>query len=170
MPYIETIIRCRAQRTSTSAFQGGTLVAPLIANNDRVNYSGHGAEDETGDRPLAERARWLRHAAVFVGLSSGLSWLAWSAGCPTVLISGFTHPTNEFTTPFRVINWHACNSCWNDPGVQFDHKDFMWCPRHGGTARQFECTRLITSLQVQDIIGTNKNGGFLTVARRKPQR
>lgn len=112
----------------------------------------HGAEDETGDRPLAERARWLRHAAVFVGLSSGLSWLAWSAGCPTVLISGFTHPTNEFTTPFRVINWHACNSCWNDPGVQFDHKDFMWCPRHGGTARQFECTRLITSLQVQDII------------------
>jgi len=30
----------------------------------------HGADDETGDRPLAERARWLRHAAFFVGLSS----------------------------------------------------------------------------------------------------
>ena len=40
----------------------------------------HGAEDETGDRPLAERARWLRHADFFIGLSSGLSWLAWAAG------------------------------------------------------------------------------------------
>jgi autotransporter strand-loop-strand O-heptosyltransferase len=64
------------------------------------------------------------------------------------MISGFTHPTNEFTTPFRVINWHACNSCWNDVRVRFDHKDFLWCPRHAGTDRQFECTRLITADQV----------------------
>jgi len=112
----------------------------------------HGAEDETGDRPLVERARWLRHASLFVGLSSGLSWLAWAAGCPAVLISGFTHPTNEFFTPYRVINWHACNSCWNDPAVRFDHKDFMWCPRHAGSARQFECTRLITAQQVMSTI------------------
>ncbi len=114
----------------------------------------HGAEDQTGDRPLTERARWLKHAAFFVGLSSGLSWLAWAAGTPVVMISGFTHPTNEFTTPYRVINWHACNSCWNDPRIRFDHKDFMWCPRHGGTPRQFECTRLITSAQVVQIIQT----------------
>nr|WP_294501622.1 autotransporter strand-loop-strand O-heptosyltransferase [uncultured Rhodopila sp.] len=115
------------------------------------NHIPHGVEDETGDRPLAERARWLRHAAAFVGLSSGLSWLAWAAGTPVVLISGFTHPNNEFTTPFRVINWHACNSCWNDVRLRFDHKDFLWCPRHAGTPRQFECTRLITAAQV---IGT----------------
>ena len=31
----------------------------------------HGAEDETGDRLLTERARWLKHADAFVGLSSG---------------------------------------------------------------------------------------------------
>jgi len=122
----------------------------------------HGAEDETGDRPLADRARWLRHAAVFVGLSSGLSWLAWAAGCPTVLISGFTHPTNEFTTPYRVINWHACNSCWNDPKERFDHKDFMWCPRHAGTARHFECTRLITSAQVMAATGRALDAKSLT--------
>ncbi len=112
------------------------------------NHIPHGVEDETGDKPLVERARWLRHAAFFVGLSSGLSWLAWAAGAPAVLISGFTHPTNEFDTPFRVINWHACNSCWNDPKIRFDHHDFMWCARHAGTPRQFECTRLITSEQV----------------------
>ena len=112
------------------------------------NHIPHGAEDETGDRPLVERARLLAHATAFVGLSSGLSWLAWAAGTPVVMISGFSHPINEFTTPYRVINWHTCNSCWNDPRVRFDHKDFLWCPRHAGTARQFECTRLITAAQV----------------------
>jgi autotransporter strand-loop-strand O-heptosyltransferase len=113
------------------------------------NHIPNGAEDETGDRPLAERARWLRHAEFFIGLSSGLSWLAWAMGKPVVLISGFTHPTNEFDTPYRVINYHACNSCWNDVRHRFDHKDFMYCPRHKDTARQFECTRLITADQVK---------------------
>jgi autotransporter strand-loop-strand O-heptosyltransferase len=112
------------------------------------NHVPHGVDDQTGDRPLAERVRWLRHAKAFVGLSSGLSWLAWSAGVPVVLISGFTHPTNEFTTPYRVINWHACNGCWNDVRHRFDHKDYLWCPRHANTPRQFECTRLITASQV----------------------
>jgi hypothetical protein len=36
--------------------------------------------------------------------------------------------------------------------VQFDHQDFMWCPRHAGTSRQFECTRLITAEQVKNTI------------------
>jgi autotransporter strand-loop-strand O-heptosyltransferase len=113
------------------------------------NHIPNGAEDETGDRPLEERARWLRHAEFFVGLSSGLSWLAWAAGTPVVIISGFTHPLNEFATPYRVINYHTCNSCWNDPRLRFDHKDFLWCPRHKDTSRQFECTRLITAEQVR---------------------
>ncbi|WP_206950959.1 autotransporter strand-loop-strand O-heptosyltransferase [Trinickia acidisoli] len=116
------------------------------------NHIPYGAEDETGDKPLAERARWLKHADFFIGLSSGLSWLAWSMGTPVVMISGFTHPTNEFHTPYRVINYHTCNSCWNDVRVSFDHKDFLWCPRHAGTPRQFECTRLITTEQVEQVI------------------
>jgi autotransporter strand-loop-strand O-heptosyltransferase len=111
-----------------------------------------GAEDQTGDRPLVERARWLRHASAFVGLTSGLSWLAWGAGCPVVMISGFSHPNTEFATPYRVINWHACNSCWNDVRHRFDHKDHLWCPRHAGTPRQFECTGLITADQVKQAI------------------
>ncbi len=122
----------------------------------------HGAEDETGDRPLTERARWLRHASAFIGLSSGLSWLAWAVGCPTVLISGFTHPTNEFDTPYRIINWHTCNSCWNDVRHRFDHKDYLYCPRHKGTDRQFECTRLITGTQV--INALKRVPGLVTAA------
>lgn len=116
------------------------------------NHTPNGVEDQTGDRPLAERVRWLRHAKAFVGLSSGLSWLAWAVGAPVVMISGFTHPTNEFDTPYRVINYHACNSCWNDVRVRFDHKDFLWCPRHANTPRQFECTRLITASQVISVL------------------
>lgn len=116
------------------------------------NHIPHGVRDETGDRPLAERVRWLRHAAFFVGLSSGLSWLAWAARVPVVMVSGFTHPSNEFQTPYRIFNHHACNSCWNDVRVRFRHDDYLWCPRHAGTPRQFECTRLITAGQVIDAI------------------
>jgi autotransporter strand-loop-strand O-heptosyltransferase len=128
------------------------------------NQIPNGAEDETGDRTITERARWLKHCDFFVGLSSGLSWLAWAMGNPIVLISGFTHPLNEFATPYRIVNYHTCNSCWNDPHLRFDHKDFLWCPRHKDTPRQFECTRLITVDHVKSTIeripgfGRHKNG------------
>ena len=108
------------------------------------NHIPNGAEDETGDGRCRSGRAGCKHAEFFVGLSSGLSWLAWAAGTPVVMIAGFTHPTNEFATPYRVINYHTCNSCWNDPAHRFDHKDFLWCPRHKDTPRQFECTRLIT--------------------------
>jgi autotransporter strand-loop-strand O-heptosyltransferase len=128
------------------------------------NHIPHGVEDETGDRPLQERVRWLRHADFFIGLSSGLAWLAWAVGTPVVMISGFTHPTNEFTTPYRVINYHACNSCWNDPRHRFDHHDFLWCPRHANTPRQFECTRLITADHVKQAI--RRIPGFGSIPQR----
>lgn len=112
------------------------------------NHIPYGVEDQTGNRPLTERARWLKHAEFFIGLGSGLSWLAWSAQTPVVMIAGFSHPTTEFETPYRVINWHTCNSCWNDPKERFGHNDFLWCPRHKDTPRQFECTRLITAKHV----------------------
>jgi hypothetical protein len=68
------------------------------------------------------------------------------------MISGFTHPTNEFATPYRIINYHTCHSCWNDMRENFDHYDFLWCPRHKGTDRHFECTRLISAEQVINTI------------------
>jgi autotransporter strand-loop-strand O-heptosyltransferase len=73
-------------------------------------------------------------------------------GPPVVMVAGFTHPNNEFATPYRVVNYHTCNSCWNDPHHRFDHKDFLWCPRHKDTPRQFECTRLITAEHVKATI------------------
>jgi autotransporter strand-loop-strand O-heptosyltransferase len=112
------------------------------------NHVPNGAEDFTGDRPLSERVALLRHADFFVGLSSGLSWLAWSCRIPVVLISGFTLPICEFETPYRVYNTHGCAGCWDDTSVNFDHGDYFWCPKFKGEDRQFECSRLITGRQV----------------------
>lgn len=112
------------------------------------NHMPWGVEDETGDKPLQERIDLIKDADFFIGLSSGLSWLAWGCGVPVVMISGFTHPTNEFATPYRVINYHTCHSCWNDMRLDFDHFDFLWCPRHKGSDRHFECTKLISAEQV----------------------
>ena len=120
--------------------------------NSRFNIIPYGAEDFTGKLPLQERIDLLAQADFFVGLSSGLSWLANGVGIPVVLISGFTLPLNEFATPYRVINYHVCNGCWNDTQIVFDHKDFEWCPRLKGTERQYECSRYITPEAVNKVI------------------
>lgn len=116
------------------------------------NHIPYGAEDFTGDIPLQERVDLLRHASFFIGLGSGLSWLAWAAGIPVVLISGFSLPNSEFHPPWRVFSSHGCNGCWDDTSVDFDHQDFLWCPHHRDTPRQYECTRLITGRQVTGVV------------------
>ncbi len=116
------------------------------------NFIPYGSEDFTGDKPLQERINLIKDADFFIGLSSGLSWLAWGCKVPVVMISGFTHPTNEFATPYRIINYHTCHSCWNDMRENFDHFDFLWCPRHKGDDRHFECSKLISHDQVINVI------------------
>ncbi|MCE5287430.1 MAG: autotransporter strand-loop-strand O-heptosyltransferase [Pelosinus sp.] len=131
----------------------------LCMDKDRCHGSGNnwntipfGAEDFTGPLPLQDRIDLLFHADFFIGLSSGLAWLAWAAGKPVVLISGFSLPVTEFYTPYRVINYHVCNGCFTDTSLEFNNWNFVWCPRHQGTDRQFECTRFITAGHVQKTI------------------
>jgi len=79
----------------------------------------------------------------FVGLSSGLSWLAWAYDVPVVMISNFTRKENEFDC-FRVDNTSICNSCFNIfPNIKSK------CPLFLGTERENECHNLITP---QDVI------------------
>ena len=118
----------------------------------RYNIIPYGAEDFTGRRPLQERIDLLYHADFFVGLPSGLSWLAYGVGKPVVMISGMSLALTEFPNKYRVQNFHVCNGCWNDTRITFDHKDFEWCPRHKGTDRQFECSRYITPEAVNKVI------------------
>ena len=95
----------------------------------------------------------IHHSEFFIGLSSGLSWLAWGMGKHVVMISNFTEPDHEFTSNCtRVINLSVCNGCWNNPIFKFDKGDWNWCPVHKGTNRQFECHKSITSKMVVDQI------------------
>jgi len=93
----------------------------------------------------------LQESHMFIGISSGLSWLAWSAGIPVVLISGFTDVYLEpFKNVHRVINKNVCNGCWHTH--KFDPGNWNWCPIHEGSERQFECSKEITPQEVIDKI------------------
>jgi len=105
-----------------------------------------GAEDFTGNLPLLERVNLLAYADFFIGLGSGLSWLAYAAGCPVVMIVGFTLPWYEFDTPYRVQNFTKCYGCFNDVRAEVVH--WEKCPFHQGTEKKFECMRSITPQQV----------------------
>jgi len=107
------------------------------------------AEDFTGDFSIMERANMLYYAEFFIGLSSGLSWLADAVNCPVVMICGFSQDWYEFYTPYRVANRLVCNGCFNDVRVAFTRTT---CPYHNGTARELECQKRIYPSQVIDAI------------------
>jgi len=109
-----------------------------------------GAEDFTGDLPLLERVNLLAYADFFIGMPSGLSWLAWAANCPAILISGITPAWFEFSTPYRVINRLVCFGCHND--ILFKWPEFLNCPKHKDTDRAYECSRKISGRQVIHMI------------------
>ena len=93
----------------------------------------------------------------FVGLGSGLSWLAWACELPVVLISGFSEEYSETTLDtYRVINKNVCTGCFNR--YRLNASDWNWCPDHQNTERQFECTKTITSKMVIDKINQIING------------
>ncbi|MFM2010195.1 MAG: hypothetical protein RLZZ479_586, partial [Bacteroidota bacterium] len=87
-----------------------------------------GIIDKTGDYDFADRINDLRHAEFYIGMGSGLSWLAWAAGTPVVLISGFSDPKTEFIGDdvVRIFNPEKCNSCFNR--YRLDAGDWNWCP------------------------------------------
>ncbi len=99
------------------------------------------------NRAIEDTISTLKGAKLFIGVSSGLAWLAWSLGIPVVLISGFTKEYCEFTTGVgRVINKEVCNGCFNAPEYSFDRGDWNWCPRD----KDFECTKTITPQEVME--------------------
>jgi len=124
----------------------------LCIDRDKITIAGihgntipYGAEDFTGNKPLQERVDLLAHADFFIGLTSGLSWLAWGVGIPVIMVVGYTAPGTEFYTPYRVQHFHTCNSCCNDMSLTHKYNDFGYCPKHGNTDREFECTRFIST-------------------------
>jgi len=98
----------------------------------------------------------LRESAAFIGIGSGLSWLAWATNTPMILISGFSNPITEMQSNCKRIKAprNTCTGCYNRH--IFDRGDWLWCPDHKGTERHFECSRKITSrmviVRLQDLL------------------
>ena len=96
---------------------------------------------------LQEVINDLSTCEFFIGLGSGLSWLAWACELPVVLISGFSEKWSETKLDtYRVINENVCHGCFN--WDRLDAGDWNWCPKHKGTENQFECTKEISSEMV----------------------
>ena len=107
---------------------------------------------------LTESMNLVYHSEFYIGLSSGMSWVAHAMGKPVAMISNFTEDWNEFdlATPdyIRITNKNSCHGCFNSAteGPKFNKDDWYSCPKHEGTERQFECHTSITPEQVFDKI------------------
>lgn len=103
-----------------------------------INSAPRNVINKTGDFPLQERITDIINCDFFIGLSSGLSWLAWGLKKPVIMVSGFTHPEHEFKNPYRVFNKDVCNSCWHDEIFKKDK--WSYCPKN----KNYECSTEIT--------------------------
>lgn len=119
----------------------------ILLSKEEDGYMGN--DHPTGIRqlpagPIERVIKELMEAKAFVGIGSGLSWLSWAVGTPTVIVSGFSYPYTETTlNTFRVFTPEGkCSGCFNRHRLSPD--DWYWCPEHKATERQFECTRSIT--------------------------
>jgi autotransporter strand-loop-strand O-heptosyltransferase len=97
---------------------------------------------------LGDIVNCLYHCEFMIGLSSGLSWLAWACNKPVVMICGFLKGEYHFYTPYYVQNNNVCHCCWNNAEHTFDASDWMWCPEN----KNFECSKQISFDMVKNKI------------------
>jgi autotransporter strand-loop-strand O-heptosyltransferase len=113
-------------------------------------FSHHGNED------IMAAAKHINESALLVGLSGGLSWLAWGYGVPVVMISGFTKAHNEFDC-YRVMNDRCCTGCHN---VLANINSS--CPIFANTSRANECHTTITpEMVIAQTENALKNHGWI---------
>ena len=109
-------------------------------------------------KTLLDAVNIINHSEFYIGLSSGMSWVAHALGKKVVIISNFTEDWNEFDLSLddyiRITNKSVCHGCWNKVNVEhtFNKNDWYWCPLHKDTERQFECHKSITVNDVMEKI------------------
>ena len=114
----------------------------------KINHIPQRCINKTGNISLEDRMNDLYFCDFFIGLTSGLSWLAWSLEKPVVLISGISKDHIEFATPYRITNTNVCYGCTSEKDYQFDRGNWMFCPKN----KNFECTSSITFEMVKEKI------------------
>lgn len=125
----------------------------VFGTSEKWNNIPKTAIDDTGEYPIEYRIAQIKNCHFFIGLSSGLSWLAWALGKKVITISGCTEEYNEFVSNnYRVINKNGCYGCLNDPYI--NNKDriksdgWLYCPRN----KKFECSKEISFNMVKQKI------------------
>lgn len=122
----------------------------VLSSSEGVEYMGNKAPNgviSQSDYHIDTTVNYLDNCEFFIGIGSGLSWLAWSLGKKVVLISGFSEANVEPTE--NVIRISApeskCSGCYNRYPVE--RGDWNWCPDQPENNR-FECSRSINSSDV----------------------
>lgn len=120
---------------------------PILLSREEDGYMGNvnpkGITTLT-DYSLDNMIKELRASRLFIGVGSGISWLAWACNIPVILISGFSKSYTEMSDCIRInAEDSVCNGCFNTS--RLDPGDWNWCPVNKGTDKQFECTKTITS-------------------------
>jgi len=101
------------------------------------------------NKTIEESASIINNCEFFIGVGSGLSWLAWALNKKVIMISGFSDPFTEFISDNYRLSppQNICHGCFNDASLKFD-RSWDWCPRN----KDYECTKTITPEMVKERI------------------
>jgi len=121
----------------------------LVINSSLDGKKLNGCMNVDDDTPIERTAKIIKHSEFFIGLGSGLSWLAHALNKKVIMISGFSDPFCEFKEDcIRIQNPNVCHGCIHDTSLEYDRNDWLWCPRK----KDFECTKQISAQMVIDAI------------------
>jgi autotransporter strand-loop-strand O-heptosyltransferase len=123
---------------------------PVFGHGDHMNTIPNNCINKTGEISLMDRINDIMHCEFFIGLTSGLSWLAWALGKPVIFVSGISLSQTDFPNPYRVTNTDPkiCHGCAADPDFIFDQQNWLFCPKN----KNFQCTREISFSMVKEKI------------------
>jgi hypothetical protein len=128
-----------------------------FGNEQIMNYCPNNVDLFAGHESFDKIINLINNCEFFIGLSSGLSWLAWALNKNVLVISGSVEQDFEFKTPYRVTNRRVCNGCFNNTKYIFDKSNWTWCPEN----KNFECSENISCQQVIETIDAIMNPNLI---------
>ena len=114
----------------------------IVQYDDEKEYIPDCAENWTGALPLSQRLQLIANSDLYIGLASGLTWLAWLVNVPKIVILGGTLDHTEICDDACsfIYDRQKCRGCLtHHPSDALR----LGC-KYKGRARAYECTKSIT--------------------------